>query len=131
MRAIIGTDDLSRFALSSSAFVSRTGRVRASLFLPASDGHTSVYVTTDLDDAGVWRIGRELVAAPQSKPLYGRADVSVRHVESAGLAVAADEPPERHASITGWPAEKDSRKSVAQLIAEHARFIPYPASPKA
>ena len=126
MRAIADSDNLSRFALSSSVFASTTGRVRGNLFLPASDGTTSVWVTTGLDDGGVWTIGRDEVATPQGKPLYGRADVFVQDVQRAGLAVVPDEPPERHTIITGWPPEKDRRKSFAELIAAHAQFIACP-----
>jgi hypothetical protein len=128
MRPIALDDNLSRFVLSSSQFASTTGRVRASLFLPAPDGTTSVFVTTGLNGVAVCQIGRDEVATPHGKTLHGRADLGVSVIENARLVVQSDEPPDRHAIITRWPAEKDACKDLAQQIAERSRFTACPPS---
>lgn len=70
-----------------------------------------------MDEDRIWSLGDQLVATPQKKTLYGRAQLAVSDVTAAGLEVVADEPPDRHASIIGWPTEKDEQLAAAQELA--------------
>ncbi len=92
-------EDLARFLTQSSHYSGSTPRPGA--FLPSpKDRATSVS-----------RHGREPIetlrqlglAAAGKRPLHGAAIVKARAVRDIGLAVDADEPPERHALIRGWP----------------------------
>jgi hypothetical protein len=55
--------------------------------------------------------------------------VKTRDVKSAQLDVVAEEPPPRHAAITGWPLDKDvelqkaQQKERAMLIASKAILV--------
>jgi hypothetical protein len=93
--------------------------VKAVAFLPAADGNTSVFRTSGVADQGVWKIGGEKVS-PFRGPILGRGDIEAHRVLALGLLVVPREPSARHADITHWPAEKDAKKSLAQLLAADA-----------
>lgn len=79
---------------------------------PKGKVHPSAFLPSKIDRAtSVSRHGREPldhlrslgVAAAGARPLYGAALFKGRDVREANLEVAADEPPDRHAVLRGWP----------------------------
>lgn len=81
---------------------------------------TSVFMIRGLGEGRVWKIGRR-IQRKRKKTLYGRADISVaKIVEKNRLRVELDNMPPRHASIVGWPQDKEHRKSIAQELARDA-----------
>lgn len=97
--AVGAEEDLARFLTQSSHYSGATARPGA--FLPSpKDRATSVS-----------RHGREPIetlrqiglAAARDRSLHGAAIIKAHAVRDAGLDVDADEPPERHALIRGWP----------------------------
>jgi hypothetical protein len=119
-------EDLARFLTQSSHYSTRT--VKPGAFLPSPmDRATSVS-----------RHGREPIetlhqlglAAAGSRPLHGAAIISCGAVREVGLDVDADEPPERHALIRGWPwvdndrqLEKAQQKEKALQLAATSEVI--------
>lgn len=95
--------------------------MRAAVFLPASDGTTSLFRTEALDEATVWEIGTKEVA-PTRGPVLARGDLAARAAFDLNLLVVRSEPPPRHVEIVKWPADKDARKSLAQLLAAEAEL---------
>lgn len=99
-------------------FVPSTGRVKPRAFHPARNDHkTSVFRISGLSERQIWLIGDIYVEAVVGRKILARAEVSVAHVHSLELRVEPDEPPPRHANITGWAAEKDRWMSKAQELA--------------
>ena len=99
-------------------FAASSGRVKPRAFHPAREDHkTSVFRIAGLSERKVWLLGDLRVTAALKRKILARADVLVTHVQSVGLQVQPDEPPPRHANITGWASEKDRWMSEAQELA--------------
>ena len=118
---------LARFLVSSSLFSS--AGVKAAAFLPnPANGETSVFRHGLESLESLWRIAAEHLGA--NRTVHGAALVQAIHVRSAGLQVAAKEPPPRHANIVGWPRRDDDPilgkaacKERALMIAQYAELI--------
>jgi hypothetical protein len=97
----VGDDeDLARFLFSTSQF--NTQMVKPSAFLPSpKDRETSVFRHGSEPRAALWSIGEEHAAGDRT--LYGAGIIKGAEVRAVQLDVSADEPPPRHAVITGWP----------------------------
>jgi len=99
-------------------FAPVSGRVKPRAFHPAPKDHkTSVFRISGLSENEIWRFGEVYVAAVVERKILARAEVSVGQVDGIGLRVETDEPPPRHANITGWASEKDQWMSQAQELA--------------
>ena len=70
-----------------------------------------------LSEKEIWQFGDVYVAAVVGRKILARAELSVGQVDRIGLRVEPDEPPPRHANITGWASEKDRWMSQAQELA--------------
>ena len=98
--------------------------MKSGAYLPAPNGETSVYRTSDVPEEEIWNIGREAVAKPRDGSLYARGDVPVAAIVKTGLKVVPDTGPHpRHANITGWPPEKDKQKMLAVEIADASELM--------
>ena len=93
-------------------------------FMPAPNLRLSVFRIDGLKLDEVWEIGqREVIdVLPQSKTLYGMADIKASKVREFDLEIEPSNTPPRHADICGWP-EKAKHKSVAQQLAAEAKLI--------
>jgi hypothetical protein len=96
-------------------------------FLPPSNLRESVYRTTNIANAEIWKIGEEYVAKPLSiklgkdKKIHGRADIAAVEIINRGLELSPDTTPHPlHANIVGWPEEKDEQKMLAVELANKA-----------
>jgi hypothetical protein len=99
--------------------------VKAAAFLPNRELETSVFRTTDLDEATVWPLADAAVLNRKGARLHGRADTFAGLVRATGLEVRAQEPPPRHADLIGWSSEKDAQKSRAQQLSVAAKLVSY------
>ncbi len=98
-------------------------------FLPApKDRETSVFRQVTQPPAALWAIGDEYVAG--NRTVHGAAIVKARDVRAAGLGVFPEEPPPRHAAISGWPwlendleLQKAKQKELAALVASKAILL--------
>lgn len=114
---------LARFLVKSNDFSSFA--VKPAAFLPnPRDRETSVSRHGREPSAGLWLLGE---AAAKDRTLYGAAILSAADVRNVMLDVTADEPPDRHAVITGWPwrpedpeSQKAKQKELAILLASAA-----------
>ncbi len=107
-----------RYLVDRKHFSPENARVKARALHPARRDHkTSVFRVDGLSERHIWELGDAHVARARDKPLLARADLFVRQVARVGLRVEAQEPPPRHANISGWPAEKHNWMSVALELA--------------
>jgi hypothetical protein len=84
-------------------------------FDPNSDG-LSVSRTSDLSADDVWALGD--VAGGARGPAIGCGDMRAEEIRSLDLEILPDEPPPRHALVTGWPtSDKDRCRSIATQLA--------------
>jgi hypothetical protein len=124
---VANDEDLARFLTSSSQF--NTTMAKPAAFLPsANDRETSVIRHGSDPRAELWATGQRDVAG--ARTLHGAAIVKASDVRSALLDVIADEPPPRHAAITGWPwladdpvLQKAQQKERAALVASKAILL--------
>jgi hypothetical protein len=124
-------EELSRFFDESNRFKRSTAGdyVLPKAFEPKFDlerqrFETSLYRTVDLSDQDVWELAKRLVEPSKKKPTLGCAQLQCSAVTSNGLHAIADEPPERHAVIVGWPEgdeKKSERKSLQLKLAAAAK----------
>jgi hypothetical protein len=127
---IADEEDLARFLTQSSHY--NTVMVKPSAFLPnkSSEGNyeTSVSRHGREPNDRLRAIGQ--VVAGNSRRLHGAALFKAQIVRSAQLEVLADEPPDRHAVIRGWPLDDDpelqkaKQKERAVAIASFTEFLP-------
>ena len=115
-----------------SHFIMRENEVRPSdqtvkfrAFMPPKSKRLSVYRTSTLSEGEIWSIGNQFVARPQSKPLYGRADLFARDAYALGQRVE----PETsihclHADIVPWPDKRDEIQFLATELALRSKFVP-------
>ena len=90
--------------------------------MPPPDLKLSTYTTHGLVEKEIWSIGIKNVAEPQGKTLRGRGDVRVATIKSARLDLDFDDVRKRHATITGWPNEKEQQKMCATILADAAKL---------
>lgn len=110
-----------RYLLDRRHFSPQKGRVKPKALHPApADHRTSVFRIEKLSEAQVWKLGEVHVAIPRNRELLARAELKARDITSVGLSLQANEPPPRHANITGWPVAKHEWMSLAQELAARA-----------
>ena len=119
IKTLDAKETLARFILTRRHFRT-TGRVMAEAFMPPADLKLSVFRVKGLKEKMVWNIGKNHVATPSKRTLYGRADVVVAQVRQSGLQVDPDDIPTHHANIIGWPGEKSAQKIIAKKLAAEA-----------
>ena len=119
------SETLSRFILQKKVYRSSDHTVKYSAYLPnPSNSETSVFRTSDIADDQVWDIGDREVSVNRGKPILGRADIIADVVISKDLVMLPNEPPERHANITGWPDERSEQRMIAlELAAEACLYL--------
>jgi hypothetical protein len=116
---------LSRFLVFRRWFNPEGEYVKAAAFQPNQKLETSVFRTTDLNEATVWPLADAAVLNREGALLHGRADIFAGQVRAMGLGVRAQEPPPRHADLIGWSSEKDAQKSRAQQLSAAAKLVTY------
>lgn len=109
-------EPIARFLRHRNHFSREENRVTERAFLPGRDGATSVFCVEGLTESGMWT----LAESNNISNFHGAGIVNGSDVREAGLLLARDDDPPRHASIVGWPTEKDARKSMAQDLASRA-----------
>ena len=96
---IADEEDIARFLTQSNQF--NATMAKPSAFLPnPKDRETSVSRHGREPSERLWQLG---AAAAGDRTLYGAAILKAHAVRSVGLELTADEPPDFHAVITGWP----------------------------
>lgn len=124
--AVDSQEDIARFLTQSSHF-SSTG-VKPSAFLPSPhDRETSVSRHGQQPSERLWELGR---AAAGGRTLHAAAILKASSVAEAGLLLTADEPPDRHAVIGGWPwvdddveLQKARQKERALMLARKSMVV--------
>jgi len=118
-------EELARLLRSSGHFSSTV--VKASAFIPAKDGKTSVIRHGAEPREELWTLAR-LFLGPEIK-FHGAAICKARSIREQLLDVVADEPPPRHGNIVNWPLNADAelqkaqQKELALAIAAVSRLV--------
>lgn len=122
--AVRPDERLTRYIFQKDQF--KKGEVKAAAFLPAGDGTTSVFRTSEVAEEGIWDIGVNHVETirRQKNPkitLKARGDVRAGAAIEQELAIV----PEMslhplHADLSGWPPEESAQLLVAVELARHA-----------
>lgn len=101
------------------------GRVSSQVFKPQKQPReTSVYRTTECNDAEVWELGDKYVAPLRQKSVLGRADLIVQNVVDQKLSVVSvPDPHPRHAAIRSWPDDQEKILLITKELAKRARVI--------
>lgn len=120
-------ESLGRYLPEKSYFSTSKNSVLPKAFMPPPDFRLSVFRIDGLSLEAVWDIGQRKVisAMPQSRTLYGIADIKVFKVQGKNLIIDPDNKPVRHANIIGWPEgpeNKARRLSIAQELAAEAEL---------
>ena len=108
--AVADEEDLARLLRSSGHFSSTV--VKASAFLPAKDGMTSVIRHGAQPRQELWKLAA-LYLGPEVK-FHGAAICKASSIRQQHLDVLAAEPPPRHANIVNWPLNADVELQKAQ-----------------
>jgi len=112
---IADAEPLARFVVEDNKFRPSDNSVKHNAFLPANDLATSVFRTDGLSGEQLSELGREQVATPRGKTLYGWGQCVAKDVRDSELdVVAAPTSHLRHANIVGWSKEKSEQKLQAQ-----------------
>ena len=117
---MLADERVSRFLFSSSShFKEKSKRVLYGAFLPHPDRKTaSVYRTSRLNDAEIWRIDKEYVSKNE-RVSKARADILAKVIFENGLRILPlSDPHPRHADILNYPAEQGQIKLIAMKLAE-------------
>lgn len=123
---IVPEEPIARCLVQSNHYKPAAARVTERAFLPGPDGTTSVFRVLGLTPAEIWTLADRYVGQPSGRPVIGTGTLAARVVGEVGLVLEADDEPPRHAAISGWPEEKDARKSQAQLLAAAAALVVRP-----
>ena len=111
-------EPLSRFLCSKSHFSIEKRLVKPGAFLPEPTSlETSVFRTNGLLSAEIWAIGERYITKPSGRTLRARAELFAKSVYGVALKVHPDNNPERHATIVGWPTEKNEQLMLATQLA--------------
>ena len=114
---------LARFVLEKS-WIRKDNTIKQDAFKPPNDLQLSVTRHTGISAEQLNETGKA-VAAKRLLQFHGRADIQARMVVKSALKAVAWPLADNmnHAHITGWPADKASQKTIAQLLAADAKFI--------
>ena len=123
---MVATDEpLARFLTHSYHYSHHKGEVKPAAFEPPPDLRLSVFRIDGLVIADVWRIGKEQVIEKMKVPakLHGFADIKASTIQDSNLSIESDNDPPRHASVVGWPEEKQKRKLIAIELASRSQLV--------
>ncbi len=124
--SIAADEPLARFVHESNKF-NKSG-AKPGAFMPPANGLLSVarHPKEPLD--GLRFLAEEFLPGVD---VYGAAMLSAGDALNTGLSVIPEEPPPRHANITGWPTSSDpelqkaARKEKALKLASASEWVPF------
>lgn len=105
-------EDLARFLTSRNQF--NATMVKPSAFIPHPKNSASVFRHGSEPRDSLWQISDKHL--PNARRIYGAAFIKAIQVRKASFDILADEPPPRHADITGWSSLRDPREQKAQQL---------------
>ena len=121
---VLDDELLARFIFSSS-HVRADLSVKPEAFMPPANLELSVVRHKDLNQYGLWQIGRSI--RPEAT-LHGRADFQAMVARNQDLQIKLDPLPDNdaHCLVSGWPLRKPEQKIKALEIARTAQYSPNP-----
>ncbi len=116
-------EQLTRYIFSRSHFTPSSGRVKYHAYMPARNGETSVYRTSELSVEEIWDIGQKYVATPTERTLYAKGESLTVNIRTIGLDVAPETSVHSlHANIVDWPEDKDDQRMLAIEISNESKL---------
>ncbi len=122
---IADSESVARYAFSSGHIRKIDGTLKQNAFMPPPNFDFSTTRHLDTSEAELWSIGK-YIASGLNKPLLGRGDFSIAVAKALGLIAGAtpNDWNRNHASLTGWPTDKEKQKLIAQELAAAAALVP-------
>lgn len=129
-----GKEGLARFASEKGHYRISDNSVKPKAFEPQRRMlaeqqivETSVSRIDGCSAAEIWQMGDTAFAA-RGKSAIARSNIFVNEVRATGLVVIVDEPPVRHAVISGWPNDdveiETKMKELAAVATLTMRVLP-------
>lgn len=120
------SEPLARYLTSSKHYSLHMQSVKPAAFLPPPPEYRlSVFRVYGLTMEDVCRIGQQKVISNMPRrTLHGFANIVAQSFQDANLTIDPDNNPPRHASVVGWPKDKQQQVSIAQELAASARLVP-------
>jgi hypothetical protein len=119
------SEPLARYLTSSKHYSPQMQSVRPAAFLPPPpEYHLSVFRIYGLTTEDVCQIGqRKVISNMPGRTLHGYANIVAQSFQDANLTIDPDNNPARHASVVGWPEDKQQQVSIAQELAASASLV--------
>jgi hypothetical protein len=93
-------------------------------FLPDRRGERSFFRIDGLSNAQITAIGRTQAGDDRNQVLHGWGQLRAAAVRAKPpLTLRADEPPDRHGVIEGWPTELEQRNELALALSTSAAKV--------
>ena len=110
---------LARFAVHSNHL--KSGGINPKLFRPTKQREVSVSRIEDKTHEETIEEGKRVVIErPDTKTLYGWAEIASQEVHDIGLRIRYDDNPPGHSRIVGWPEEEEAFLPYQLKLAERA-----------
>ena len=119
------SEPVARYLTSRNHYSSARQSVKPAAFLPPPDHRLSVFRIDGLTTEDVCQIGQQRVISNMpGRTLHGFANIVAQAFGDAKLTITADNNPARHASVVGWPEDKDEQMLIAIELAASASLVP-------
>jgi len=119
------SEPLARYLTSRNHYSPTMQSVRPAAFLPPPDYRLSVFRIDGLTAENVCQIGqRQVISKRPERTLHGFANIVAQAFLDANLTMDPDNNPPRHASIGGWPEDKEEQMLIAIELAASAVLVP-------
>lgn len=117
-------EPLARYLTSSRNYSSKMQAVKPAAFLPPPNCKLSVFRVAGLALQEACQIGQQqVIGGMLGRRLHGFAEIEAWSFQYQSLTILPDNDPPRHASVVGWPAEKERQKLIAIELAASASLV--------
>ena len=119
-----GDDVFARFAVETGKIKLKERVAHHKLFEP-SNGRLSVQHTAGLDNDALTAIGRAIASMREgNKSLHGWEKLARQCFLDSRLVICIDNDPRQgHATVTGWPDDRNERIDIQKKLAIQARVV--------
>jgi len=116
------TDNFSRFITSSKWYAASENRVKRRVFMPARNGHTSIFYYEKVNNCRDVAL-KYVHPYRKNVSIYGFASNQAEDFLVAKLSLVKSEPPPNHYNVGKWPLSKDEQLLIAQEIADKSLLV--------
>jgi hypothetical protein len=126
-KTVGASEPLARYLINRNSYSPAMQSVKPAAFLPPPDNRLSVFRIDGLNTEDVCQIGQQKVVSKMTgRTLHGFADIVAQAFLDVKLTVDPDNNPARHASVVGWPEDRDKQMLIAIELAASAKLVTCP-----